>query len=259
VPDDLTSTRGYESDAAYILAFVASAIPVLAIVVATMILYRGGDIFLPITLAIILAVIVTPLCSFLEPYLGRFFSAALVVILALVLRLMGSDSLVVEHATGVSGGEAPVDFEFGAIRPPVPGAGALAQFGKRRNPLPPQALSRPQAGFQFGRIKPAPVLGGVVHRESPPQPVSRLRTEGGGERLFPMRVEIIQHQMNGARRGVTARDPIKCARKFSRGTVRSSVGLMATGFGLDPRRTHWQCRTARTRSRGARAGLAPSQ
>lgn len=83
VPDDLTSTRGYESDAAYILAFVASAIPVLAIVVATMILYRGSDIFLPITLAIILAVIVTPLCSFLEPYLGRFFSAALVVLVAL--------------------------------------------------------------------------------------------------------------------------------------------------------------------------------
>ena len=81
--DDLTSTRAYESDAAYILAFVASAIPVLAIVVATMILYRGGDIFLPITLAIILAVIVTPLCSFLEPYLGRFFSAALVVLIAL--------------------------------------------------------------------------------------------------------------------------------------------------------------------------------
>jgi predicted PurR-regulated permease PerM len=83
VPDDLTSTSGDESDAAYILAFVASAIPALAIVVATMILYRGGDIFLPITIAIILAVIVTPLCSFLESYVGRFFSAALVVLVAL--------------------------------------------------------------------------------------------------------------------------------------------------------------------------------
>jgi hypothetical protein len=39
--------------------------------------------------------------------------------------------------------------------------------------LPPQALSRPQAGFQLGRIKPAPVLGRVVHGESPPQPASR--------------------------------------------------------------------------------------
>jgi hypothetical protein len=48
-----------------------------------------------------------------------------------------------------------------------------------------------------------------------------------------MRVEIIQHQMNGARRGVTPRYPIKCSRKFSRGTVGRGVGRMATGFGLD--------------------------
>ena len=83
MPDDLTSTSGDESDAAYILAFVASVIPASAIVVATMILYRGGDIFLPITLAIILAVMVSPFCSFLESYVGRFPSAALVVLVAL--------------------------------------------------------------------------------------------------------------------------------------------------------------------------------
>jgi predicted PurR-regulated permease PerM len=83
VPDDLTSTSGDESDAAYILAFVASVIPASAIVVATMILYRGGDIFLPITLDIILAVMVSPFCSFLESYVGRFLSAALVVLVAL--------------------------------------------------------------------------------------------------------------------------------------------------------------------------------
>jgi hypothetical protein len=51
-----------------------------------------------------------------------------------------------------------------------------------------------------------------VHRESPPQPVSRLRTEGGGERFLPMGVEIIQHQMNGVRRGVTLRDPCRIRR-----------------------------------------------
>ena len=76
VSDDLTSTNGDESDVAYILAFVASAIPAFAIVASTMILYRGGEIFLPITIAIILSIIVTPLCSFLEPSIGRFFSAA---------------------------------------------------------------------------------------------------------------------------------------------------------------------------------------
>jgi len=69
--------------------------------------------------------------------------------------------------------------------------------------------------------------------DPPPQPVSRLRTKGGGERLFPMGVEIIQDQMNGARRGVTLRDPFEGSGKFSRGTIFRSVGLMATGLGLD--------------------------
>ena len=73
---------------------------------------------------------------------------------------MGSDSLVVEYAPSVSGGETPVDFKFEAIHPAVPGTGALAEFRERRHPLAPQALPRPQAGFQFGRIKPATVLGG---------------------------------------------------------------------------------------------------
>ena len=175
-----------------------------------------------------------------------------------MLRLMGSDSLVMEHATSVSGGEAPVDFEFGPIRPPVPGIGTLAQLGKRRHPLPSQALSRPQAGFQFGRIKPAPVLRGVVHRESLPQPVSRWHTEGGGERLFPMRVEIIQHQMNGARRRVTPCDPSESSSEFGPRCDFSWRGSDGDRFWARPRRTHWPCRSARTRNRGVRAGLAPS-
>src|ERR1700730_12502947 len=82
-PDDLASTSGSESDAAYILAFASNFIPVFAIVFATAIMYLARDIFLPITLAIILAVIFLPICGLVEPYLGRFFSAALVVFIAI--------------------------------------------------------------------------------------------------------------------------------------------------------------------------------
>ena len=146
---------------------------------------------------------------------------------------MGSDSLVVKHATRVSGREAPVNFDFRAIRPPVSGVGVAAQLSKRRNPLPPQALPRPQAGFQFGRIKPTAVLRRVVDCESGPQPVPLFRTEGCGERFFPMSVEVIQHQMNGARFRVAQCDPIKRSRKLRRGTVFRGVGLMGTGLGLD--------------------------
>src|SRR5215472_10443969 len=146
---------------------------------------------------------------------------------------MRSDWFVVEHATRISDREAPVDFNFGAIRPPVPGAGAAAQFSQRCYPLAPQALPRPQAGFQFGRIKPAAMLRRVVHREPAPQLVTLFRTEGSGERFFLMRVEVIQYQMNGARFGVAQRDPFERSCKLPRGTVFRGVGLMATGLGLD--------------------------
>ena len=146
---------------------------------------------------------------------------------------MGSDSLVVEYATSVSGRETPVDFKFDAIHPAVPGTGALAEFRERRHPLAPQALSRPQAGFQFGRIKPAAMLRRVVHREPAPQLVPRFRTEGCGERFFLRRVEVIQYQMNGAGFGVAQRDPLERSRKLPRGPVFGGVGLMATDLGLD--------------------------
>ena len=107
---------------------------------------------------------------------------------ALVPRLMGSDSLVVKDAAGVSDGETPVDFEFDAIDPPVPGGGVPAQLGERGYPLAPQALPRPQAGFQFGGVEPAAVFGRVVHREASPQRPSLLDAEGFDDRFLAMGV-----------------------------------------------------------------------
>jgi predicted PurR-regulated permease PerM len=177
VPDDLTSTRGYESDAAYILAFVASAIPALAIVVATMILYRGGDIFLPITLAIILAVIVTPLCSFLEPYVGRFFSAALVVLVALGAVAAIGYFLSVEMtavADKVSGYSVNIGNKLGAFENTSPPwlqhlKHALSDVERRvqtGTPAPPSheiIQTASAAPSMTENLRPVlPVLGGLV-------------------------------------------------------------------------------------------------
>jgi len=52
-----------------------------------------------------------------------------------------------------------------------------------------------------------------------------------------MGVEIIQDQMNGARRGITARAPIKGSGKLGRGTIFRGVGLMATGLGSTTQNT----------------------
>jgi predicted PurR-regulated permease PerM len=123
MPDDLASTSGSESDAAYILAFVASVIPVLAIVFATAILYLARDIFLPITLAIILAVIFTPLCGLLERYLGRVFSTVLVVLIAIgAVAAVGYYLTVQLTATAdkIAGYSANIGDKLGALEKTSP-------------------------------------------------------------------------------------------------------------------------------------------
>ena len=57
--------------------------PILAIIVATVVLYFGKDILLPLAMASILAVAFSPITSRLETFVGRFVSAALVVVLAI--------------------------------------------------------------------------------------------------------------------------------------------------------------------------------
>ena len=53
-----------------------------AVIVATVVLYFGKDILLPLVMASILAVAFSPIASRLETFVGRFVSAALVVVLA---------------------------------------------------------------------------------------------------------------------------------------------------------------------------------
>jgi hypothetical protein len=47
-----------------------------------------------------------------------------------------------------------------------------------------------------------PCLGGVVNRESIPQPASRFLAEPFHHRLAAMRVQIVQHQVNGVSFGI---------------------------------------------------------
>jgi hypothetical protein len=82
-PDEEEEVSSPLSDAAYVLAFISNALPIFTILIATTVLYRGRDIFLPLKMAVILAVIFSPISNFLEPYAGRPLSAAIVVLLAI--------------------------------------------------------------------------------------------------------------------------------------------------------------------------------
>ena len=76
-------TAAANPDPADSLAFVWTALPILALVFATAVLSRGRDVLLPLTMAFILAVIFGPLSNLLERFVSRTLSAALVVLLVI--------------------------------------------------------------------------------------------------------------------------------------------------------------------------------
>ncbi len=57
-----------------------AARPLLGIVIATAILYYGRDLLLPIAFAVILAIVFSPVVRRIEPWLGRAWSSAIVVV-----------------------------------------------------------------------------------------------------------------------------------------------------------------------------------
>jgi predicted PurR-regulated permease PerM len=64
---------------------LSSAGPIVAIIIATVVLYFAKDILMPLTMALLLAVIFSPIASRLDRFVGTFVSAALVVIAAVTI------------------------------------------------------------------------------------------------------------------------------------------------------------------------------
>ena len=59
------------------------AVPVFSLIVATAAFYFGRPVLLPLVIAAVLSVVVSPVASRLEPYLGRLISAVLVVLIVI--------------------------------------------------------------------------------------------------------------------------------------------------------------------------------
>jgi predicted PurR-regulated permease PerM/methylmalonyl-CoA mutase cobalamin-binding subunit len=65
-----------------------AAQPILGVILATAVLYFAKDIFMPLAMAAILAVVFSPIASRLEGYIGRFASSVLVVATAVLAITM---------------------------------------------------------------------------------------------------------------------------------------------------------------------------
>jgi predicted PurR-regulated permease PerM/methanogenic corrinoid protein MtbC1 len=76
VPLEMDSDEGIESGGA--------AQPIVAVIVATAVLYFARDIFIPLAVASLLAVIFSPIATRLERFVGLFASCFLVVVTAIV-------------------------------------------------------------------------------------------------------------------------------------------------------------------------------
>ncbi len=76
-----TTERYGESDDQFALLWVA--VPICALIVSTAAFYFASPVLLPLVIAFILSVVFSGLASRLEPYCGRFVSAAIVVLLVI--------------------------------------------------------------------------------------------------------------------------------------------------------------------------------
>ncbi len=59
--------------------------PILGVIIATAVLYAGAEFLMPLTMAAILAVIFSPIASYLHRYIGRLASCALVVAATVII------------------------------------------------------------------------------------------------------------------------------------------------------------------------------
>jgi predicted PurR-regulated permease PerM/methanogenic corrinoid protein MtbC1 len=114
-PYDDESDDGFDSSRA--------ARPILAVIVATAVLYLGANILMPLAMAAVLAVIFSPVATRLERYVGSLISAALVVLAAVVALVAVGYFLTVELtevAVEVSGYSDNIAVKLSALEKGTP-------------------------------------------------------------------------------------------------------------------------------------------
>jgi len=111
-----------------------------------------------------------------------------------------------------------------AIHATAPSSSLLPQSSSISDPASAQALPRKQTDGDLGLVQPTAVLGRVVHRESIPQPGSRLLPKASDHCLAGVRTQIVQPQMDGIGLGIADRNFQQVVSQFGRRTVRRHLG-----------------------------------
>ncbi len=141
--------------------------PILAVIVATVVLYFGKDILLPLTMASILAVAFSPITSRLEAFVGRFVSAALVVVLAITMVGLIGFFLTVELtsvAVEVAGYSNNIAAKLASLQGSTPAWLQTVENG----------VKDVQQQLQKTGPRPVPVLPRMVQAQAPTSAVNEV-------------------------------------------------------------------------------------
>jgi len=100
------------------------------------------------------------------------------------------------------------------------------------DPALAQALPREQTDRDLGLVQPTAVFGRVVQGKPIPQPSSRFLAEPFHDRFAGVRVQVVQHQMDGIGLGIANRDVQQVVGERGRGTVGRHLGKVSPHFRL---------------------------
>jgi predicted PurR-regulated permease PerM len=152
--------------------------PFLAVIIATVVLYLGKDILLPVAMASILAVAFSPIASRLEGFVGRFFAAALIVVAAITAICLTAYLLTVQLtaiAVDVAGYSSNIATKLAALERSTPPWLQRVESGvsevqsqlnegapKPKGPAPKMVQAQPAPSKLTDALRPAiPVFVGI--------------------------------------------------------------------------------------------------
>ena len=131
--------------------------------------------------------------------------------------------------------ELPPNAGFGPVRSGIRRSRLAAEVGQVGEAAAAEAPAADQAEFDFRLVEPTPMLGGEVHRETAPEASAQEAAEMVGERLLTMDVEVIHHQMNRPRAGVSGDNALNDPSELRGRAVGGGAGEMPAGLGFDDR------------------------
>src|SRR5262249_8551668 len=140
---------------------------------------------------------------------------------------------VAEDSPRLGRGEAPKDLSSCTVGTRGPRTRPIAQGVETLDSIAPMTFARPQTGLDFRGVQPAPVLRGVVRRESRPEGGATRRAKHADHRRRAMQVQVVHDEMDRLGAWIPTGHALERADKPRRLAITGRVGQVPAGVRLD--------------------------